>query len=179
MIISAGNEEIFDFATPIGVGLVESAMNLSRLALFEKPEFLLFIGSAGSYGKREIFEIVESRGATQIELSFWQNCSYTPIDNAIISEGLDIEHHCMVNSSNYITTCDRYSENFLKNGIEIENMEFFCVLSVAKEHSIPAGGIFVVTNHCNREAHREYMKNIPKAKDILQNYVKKRFKGVR
>ncbi|MDD4855510.1 MAG: purine-nucleoside phosphorylase, partial [Sulfuricurvum sp.] len=31
MIVCAGNNETFDFALPIGVGLVESAMNLTRL----------------------------------------------------------------------------------------------------------------------------------------------------
>ena len=53
MIISAGNKEIFDFATPIGVGLIESSINLTRLCLFNKPDFLIFIGSAGSYGNKK------------------------------------------------------------------------------------------------------------------------------
>ena len=31
----------FSFAHPIGVGLIESAINLTRMCLFDKPEFLL------------------------------------------------------------------------------------------------------------------------------------------
>lgn len=58
MILCAGNNESFSFATPIGVGLIESTINLSRLCLFDKPEFILFIGSAGSYGEQNIFDIV-------------------------------------------------------------------------------------------------------------------------
>ena len=58
MIISAGNEEVFNFATPIGVGLIDSAINLTRLCLFDKPDFLIFIGSAGSYGNKKIFDII-------------------------------------------------------------------------------------------------------------------------
>lgn len=178
MIVCAGKEEQFSFATPIGVGLVESAMNLTQAVLFDRPEFILFVGSAGSYGEYNPFEIVESRGATQIEQSFWQKCAYTPIDNAIVSEGLSLEHQTMVNSSNYITTCATYNSAFLQADIGLENMEFFSVLRVAQEHTIPAGGIFVVTNYCDKNAHQEYMANIQKAKKLLQEYVVEKFKGV-
>ena len=50
MIICAGRNETFPFAHPIGVGLIESAINLTRMCLFDKPDYLLFVGSAGSYG---------------------------------------------------------------------------------------------------------------------------------
>ena len=58
MIICAGNNETFSFATPMGVGLIEMSMNLTRLCLFDKPEFLLFVGTAGSYGAHQILDIV-------------------------------------------------------------------------------------------------------------------------
>ena len=41
MIICAGRNETFHFAHPIGVGLIESAINLTRMCLFNKPEYLL------------------------------------------------------------------------------------------------------------------------------------------
>ncbi len=179
MIVMAGKKELFSFATPIGVGLVEAAANLTQAILFDRPEFILFLGSAGSYGRYEIFDIVESRGATQIEPSFWQRCSYTPMDNAITSEGLDIEHQTMVNSSNYITTCATFSNEYLKRGIALENMEFFAILQVAKIHNIPAGGIFVITNRCDEKAHESYMANVAEAMKRLHAYVQTRFKGVR
>ena len=89
MIICAGNSETFDFATPMGVGLIESAINLTRLCLFDKPEFLLFIGSAGSYGEHKIFDIIESKTASNIELGFLNNDAYTPLDN-VISTNTDL-----------------------------------------------------------------------------------------
>ena len=179
MIVSAGNIESFNFAYPIGVGLIESTINLTRLALFDKPEFLLFIGSAGSYGEYKIFDIVESRGASQIELSFIDKNSYTPIDNVIISEGLNVSHETLVNSSNYITTNPNYSNFFVKNGIGLENMEFFSLLQVSKEYEIPAGGIFVVTNYCNRDAHKEFKQNHKRAMSLLKEYVNEKFRGKR
>ena len=176
MIICAGKNELFDFAYPIGVGLVESAMNLTRLALFDKPEFLLFIGSAGSYGAHTIFDIVQSRGASQIELSFFDNNSYTPIDNVITSEGLEVLHETIINSSNYITTNKKYWPHFLRHNIAAENMEFFSVMRIAQEFAIPAGGIFVITNYCDTDAHKTYMQNYKKGMEILEDFIRKRWK---
>ncbi len=53
MIICAGRNETFKFAESIGVGLIESAINLTKLCLINKPDSLLFIGSAGSYGEHK------------------------------------------------------------------------------------------------------------------------------
>ena len=81
MIICAGRNETFPFAHPIGVGLIESAINLTRMCLFDKPDYLLFVGSAGSYGNHRILDIVESKRASNIELGFLTQSAYTPLDN--------------------------------------------------------------------------------------------------
>ncbi len=175
MIICAGNNENFDFATPMGVGLIESSINLTRLCLFDKPEFLLFIGTAGSYGKHKIFDIVESKTATNIELGFLDNCAYTPLEN-MISTNTTNKQDVIVNSSNYISTCQEKTEKFLNFGIELENMEFFSVLRVAQEFNIPAGGVFCITNYTNKDAHHEFIKNHEKAKKLLSQHVDLRIK---
>lgn len=173
MIICAGNSETFDFATPMGVGLIEMSINLTRLCLFDKPEFLLFVGTAGSYGEKNIFDIVESKTAANIELAFLSNDAYTPLDN-IISTNIDNKQEIIVNSSNYITTNEALAKKFLQLGIGIENMEFFAVLQVAKEFDIPSGGVFCITNYTNKNAHEDFMKNHEKAKELLAYHVKKR-----
>lgn len=175
MIICAGNNETFDFATPMGVGLIETAMNLTRLCLFDKPEFLLFVGTAGSYGDAKLFEIIESKTASNIELSFLDNCAYTPLDN-VVSTNTQATKDIIVNSSNYISTCAEKTRKFLNYGIGIENMEFFSVLQIAKEFNIPAGGVFCVTNFTNENAHNDFVKNHEKAKQILEEHTKKRIK---
>ncbi len=175
MIICAGNNETFDFATPMGIGLVETAMNLTRLCLFDKPEFLLFVGSAGSYGKHQIFDIIESKTAANIELAFLQNKAYTPIDN-VVSTNTEGTKDIVVNSSNYISTDSELTKNYLKFGVEIENMEFFSVLRIAQEFNIPAGGVFCVTNFTDQNAHTDFLANHAKAKELLSEHVKKRIK---
>jgi len=175
MIICAGNNENFDFATPMGVGLIETAINLTRLCLFDKPEFLLFVGTAGSYGKHTIFEIVESKTASNIELGFLDKCAYTPLENVISTNTTD-KQDTIVNSSNYISTCQEKTKKFLDFGVGLENMEFFSVLKVAQEFNIPAGGVFCITNYTNEDAHTDFIKNHQRAKELLTQHVKKRIK---
>ena len=175
MIICAGNNETFDFATPMGVGLIETTLNLTRLCLFDKPEFLLFVGTAGSYGDAKIFDIVESKTAANIELAFLEKNAYTPLEN-VISTNTTNAQDIIINSSNYISTNAELTQKFLRLGVGLENMEFFAVLSVAKEFSIPAGGVFCVTNYTNTEAHTDFVKNHAKAKELLTQHVTKRIK---
>ena len=169
MILCAGNNETFKFATPIGVGLIDSAINLTKLCLMSVPENLIFIGTAGSYGRYNIFDIVETSTSSNIENSFLTNQSYTPIDN-IVSATTNKE--VIVNSSNYITTSKNLSKQYLSLGIDLENMEFYSVVKVAKEFNLPVKGIFVVTNYCNDEAHSQFISNHPKAKKLLLEYLK-------
>ena len=75
MIICAGDIEQFSFAEPIGIGLIDTSINLTRLCLMTPPEYLLFIGTAGSYGMHDIFDIVESKSAANIENGFFTHGS--------------------------------------------------------------------------------------------------------
>ena len=173
MIICAGDNETFNFAQPMGVGLIETAMNLTRLCLFDKPDFILFVGSAGSYGDHKIYDIVESKTASNIELAFLSNDAYTPLDN-IVSTNTTDKKDVIVNSSNYISTNKQLTQKFLKLGIGIENMEFFSVLKIAEEFNIPAGGVFCITNFTDENAHDDFLKNHNKAKELLDEYLKRR-----
>ncbi len=188
MIVCAGNNETFPFATAIGVGLIESAMNLTRMALFDKPDYLIFIGSAGSYGKYKPFDIVESSIGANIELSFLDNNSYTPIDNVIEAYKDDSENvprgtiptsTDIINSSNYITINMELAQKYRKYGLELENMEFFSVLKIAQEFKIPVLGIFVVTNYCDKEAHEMFIANHERAKALLSVYMLDKYKDLK
>lgn len=173
MILCAGNNETFDFATPIGVGLIDSAINLTRHCLVDKPEFLLFVGSAGSYGEHQINDIIESKTAANIELGFLDKSAYTPIDNVVSAQTEEIKD-VIVNCSNYITTSENAMAKFRELGLGIENMEFFSVMRVAQVFGIPAGGVFCVTNYCDANAHRDFIANHGFAKVLLREYLKEK-----
>lgn len=218
MIISAGRNEIFPFALPMGVGLVDMSINLTallqkramvdgcgryeqilttnrqldeRLNLIDSPILqsaksaqnpdkilnalpseIIFIGSAGLYKEGEIFEIYESSSVANIEISSLENKSYSPIESKIAS--IVPRGTCKVNSSNFITTDQNLAHKLFDRGYFLENMEFFAVLKVAQKFQIPAYGIFVATNFCDKNAHADFIKNHEQAKKELENYLKQK-----
>ena len=218
MIISAGRNEVFAFALPMGVGLVDMSINLTallqkrsmvdgcgryeqilttnrqldeRLNLIDSPVLksakssqnpdkilsalpseIIFIGSAGLYKDGEVFEIYESSVAANIEISSLENKSYSPIEGEIAS--VVPRGTCKVNSSNFITADQNLAHELFNRGYFLENMEFFAVLKVAQKFQIPAYGIFVATNFCDKNAHADFIKNHEQAKKELENYLKQK-----
>ncbi len=172
MIVCAGKSEQFDFAIPVGIGMMDVAINLTRLCLSQKPKFLLFVGTAGSYGEKKIFDIIESKTAANIENSFFNGGSYTPIDN-VVSTTDDVSRETLINSSNYITTDKEIGKHYIAQNIHLENMEYYAVLKVAQSFGISAGGIFIVTNYCDENAHDDFLKNQKEAMAKLTEHIKK------
>ena len=185
MFVCAGNGEEFEFARSIGVGLVESAITLSKLCVTEGVESLVFVGSAGSYDKEvDLLELFVSTQATQIESSLLVGESYTPLKQEVkslenvscetISKILDLNlPQAIVNSSNYICIDPAYALRMKERGILLENMEFFSVLSVARRFNLPALGVFCVSNHCGQRAHQEFLENrgevMGKLRGVIEN----------
>jgi len=172
MFICAGESETFDFAKPMGIGMIDMSINLTKLCISNLPSFIFFVGTAGSYGKHKIFDIVQSKSACNIENSFFNAKAYTPIDN-MVSTATNVSRETLVNSSNYITTDSNISKHYLAQNIMLENMEFFAVLKVAKAFNIPVAGAFIVTNYCNANAHRDFKDNHKEAMARLTAYIKK------
>ena len=170
MFICAGERETFDFAKPMGIGMIDMSINLTKLCLSTPPPFIFFVGTAGSYGEHNIFDIVESKTASNIENSFFNAKAYTPIDN-VVSTSDNVSRETIVNSSNYITTDESLSKHYLSNKIQLENMEFFAVLKVAKAFNIPVAGAFIVTNYCNAKAHKDFIDNHTEAMKRLTKYI--------
>lgn len=50
-------------------------------------------------------------------------------------------------------------------------MEFFSLVSVAKEFDINIAGIFVITNYTNEKAHEDFASNHEIAMKKLTNYL--------
>ncbi|MBX7491434.1 purine-nucleoside phosphorylase [Helicobacter turcicus] len=186
MIYCAGKIENFAFAKSIGVGLVESSINLTRSILHDKPDEIVFVGTCGSYSiKKPLLEIFESSSACNIELSFLQEQSYTPLNNFLTNVSCETmpkdsntsiqmltKAQKIINSSNYITTDAKLAEHFVKLGILYENMEFFSVLQVAQAFNLPAIGIFCSTNYIHKDAQKEFLANHKVAMQKLESYVK-------
>lgn len=212
LFVCAGESESFDFAVPVGIGLVDSAARLSeilaQLTLFDElkslkvsdeilhdllaveyskceilakflepnvkkqknflPNEIIFIGSAGLYKNGELFEIFESQNAANIEISLPDDKSYVPVPQEVFN---DVSRETFINSSNFITKDTLSAKKLFKLGAYAENMEFYSIMAVAKKFNIPAKGIFIATNFCNANAHKDFMHNHSLAKDMLCEYL--------
>ncbi len=184
MFYCAGDIETFSFAKPIGIGLIQSSIQLTYSIYKDKPNEIIFIGTCGCYDdSKSLLEVFESKSASNIELSFLQQQSYTPLDNCITLESVSHETlsqstpHKIINSSNYISTDNQLTKNLLKFGIAYENMEFFSILQVAKYFNLPALGIFCSTNHIHKESHQEFLANHKIAVKKIESYVKDKQNG--
>ena len=81
LFLCAGNGEVWGFAKSIGVGLVSSAMNLTKiLARNSSFEKVIFVGTCGLYKKGEIFDIIKSKAAVNIEIGELLGLSYSPLN---------------------------------------------------------------------------------------------------
>ncbi len=172
MIVCAGQNETIKGAVPVGIGLVQSAINLTKLCMKNRPKELIFVGSAGSYGRVGLFEKVVAFEAYNVEVSYLDNLSYTPLKE-LINDNVSCETNIKINSSNYITTSKQHSKKFLQLGLDLENMEFYSILSVAKSFGIDVKGEFVVTNYCDENAHKDFIAHHEKAKKIMEEIVAK------
>lgn len=93
MLVCAGRNETLCCAVPIGVGIVEASLGLTRLLLggAREVENIIFAGSAGAYSKEILIgDMFFSTEATQIESSFLSGESYTPIDNVVKMESVGL-----------------------------------------------------------------------------------------
>lgn len=167
MIICAGNMESFDFATSIGIGMIQSAINLTRILCKNRTEEIIFIGSCGLYKNGKILEIYETTKAKNLEISALLDLSYSPLEFLNVSRETNL-----TNSSNFITTDKNLSYKFSDLGFFMENMEIYSVLEVAKTFNIPAKGILCATNFCDINAHNDFLKNYRKSKENLEKYLK-------
>lgn len=175
MIVCAGRTEVLSYALPIGVGLIESAVTLSKLLTENSVKRLCFVGTAGSYGDIGIHETVASTSCSQIELSSIDKLSYTPIILKSAQKLSDVSRETLkafkfveANSSNYICSDFVSAQKFKSAGLQIESMEFFSVLWIAERLNIEAIGLFYITNFCDNNAHKEYLQNLPKALEALE-----------
>ncbi|QKF63917.1 purine-nucleoside phosphorylase [Campylobacter corcagiensis] len=170
MIVCAGECESFSFATPIGIGLVNAAINLTKLVLTNKPKELVFIGTAGLYKSGKILEIYESFEARNLEISKILGFSYSPLQGQNLTNVS--RETILTNSSNFITTNKELAHKFYDFGFFMENMELYSILEVGKKFEIPSYGILCATNFCDENAHADFIKNHNDAKKRLEEYVK-------
>ena len=169
----------------------------------KKPDKIIFIGTCGLYQKGDkkglnavnlsengkikenlgaknltsekplqLLEIYESAHCFNVEASKLTNAFYSPAECEI---NLNVSYETKkCNSSNYICTDENVAARFADLGLELENMESFAVLSVAKRFGISATCFLCATNFCDKNAHQSFLQNHAQAKKNLEYFLQEK-----
>ena len=175
----------------------------SELSVASKPDKIIFIGTCGLYQKDDekglnalnlsengktkenlgaknlasekplkLLEIYESAHCFNVEASKLTNAFYSPAECEI---NLNVSYETKkCNSSNYICTDENVAARFADLGLELENMESFAVLSVAKRFGISATCFLCATNFCDKNAHQSFLQNHAQAKKNLEYFLQEK-----
>lgn len=120
----------------------------------------------------QLLEIYESAHCFNVEASKLINAFYSPAECEI---NLNVSYETKkCNSSNYICTDENVAARFADLGLELENMESFAVLSVAKRFSISATCFLCATNFCDKNAHQSFLQNHAQAKKNLEHFLQEK-----
>ena len=120
----------------------------------------------------KLLEIYESAHCFNVEASKLTNAFYSPAECEI---NLNVSYETKkCNSSNYICTDENVAARFANLGLELENMESFAVLSVAKRFGISATCFLCATNFCDKNAHQSFLQNHAQAKKNLEHFLQKK-----
>lgn len=120
----------------------------------------------------QLLEIYESAHCFNVEASKFTNAFYSPAECEI---NLNVSYETKkCNSSNYICTDENVAARFADLGLELENMESFAVLSVAKRFGISATCFLCATNFCDKNAHQSFLQNHAQAKKNLEHFLQKK-----
>lgn len=184
-------------------GLISGQSIVSELNEASKPDKIIFIGTCGLYQKGDekdlnavnlsengkikenlgaknlasekplkLLEIYESAHCFNVEASKLTNDFYSPAECEI---NLNVSYETKkCNSSNYICTDENLAARFADLGLELENMESFAVLSVAKRFGISATCFLCATNFCDKNAHQSFLQNHAQAKKNLEHFLQEK-----
>lgn len=120
----------------------------------------------------KLLEIYESAHCFNVEASKLTNAFYSPAECEI---NLNVSYETKkCNSSNYICTDENLAARFADLGLELENMESFAVLSVAKRFGISATCFLCATNFCDKNAHQSFLQNHAQAKKNLEYFLQEK-----
>lgn len=120
----------------------------------------------------KLLEIYESAHCFNVEASKLTNAFYSPAECEI---NLNVSYETKkCNSSNYICTDENVAARFANLGLELENMESFAVLSVAKRFGISATCFLCATNFCDKNAHQSFLQNHAQAKKNLEHFLQEK-----
>ena len=149
----------------IGIGLVDSAINLTRiLEEYAYLKNIIFIGTAGAYkdSKLKIGDLVQAKETGLFSLSQYEGDSYLPnkmIKKISCNQFSGIEAVQVASVLEINRRGEKLAKVFWKTGYSAEHMELFSVARVAKKFNKNIYSVLGVSNIVNQSAHQDWLKN--------------------
>ena len=145
----------------LGIGFLEASLKLERYFLDEKPEKVIFLGTAGAYDKNiELNQIIEIAEVKLLNSSSLFDEAYIPQDYKTYKSAPKEKNICF--SSLEITKSEKLSEKILSlesHTNVFENMELYGIAKVCQENNIPWQAFLAITNHTHEKGHEEWKAN--------------------
>ena len=154
---------------PVGVGFLESAINLtSLLERFPQVDKLLFTGSAGVYPNISTIvpgdicsclETVLADGAAEQGFSLYAEPLPRTAIPATLQLGRDL-YPAKIATLLTLTQSDSLAETIQKKlNVELETMELYGIAQVCRNRSLPWNAVIGITNQVGSSGHLQWRKS--------------------
>lgn len=149
----------------LGIGFLDSALNLEKLICSNTITEIVFIGTAGSYNKAlSIGEIVSINSTAALNLGAVLGLAYV----AGKQESFELEVFKDFKPAKCFSSLEISREEIIaekliaQNSADkflVENMELYGVAAVAAKNKIPLKSLLGITNYINPNAHEDWKAN--------------------
>ncbi|MFN7142531.1 MAG: phosphorylase, partial [Myxococcota bacterium] len=164
-LVAAVPEELCDRdGVALGVGVVPAGIAAARMLATERPEAVVFVGTAGAYGPApEIGTVVVSRRIGLVSGTATLGHGYVPRAPAAVEADPALRAALALPEADVATlvaiTTDPALATRLGEQWQVEQMEAFGVAAACAAAGVPFAAVLGITNRVGPTAHAEWKAN--------------------
>lgn len=163
LLVAAAREELGDLdGEVVGVGPVVAAARAAAILVQRKPDFVVMVGTAGSYAGGPPVGIAVA--ASRVALSYGvaaMGLGYVPRPPAPVAcdEGLlrrlDVPRHAVLTTGAITTDVDLASR--IADDYTVEHLEAFGVAVACQQQGVPFVAVLGISNTVGPDAHTQWL----------------------
>jgi hypothetical protein len=159
----------------IGVGAINAAKNAAQLAKACKGKHVLFIGSAGIFGKFSGVQLFKGKSVEWLPTGAREGLGYSvPKDNLFITLPKPHLMYADIHSAHIIcsSTVSLICKNNPKSKIPaLENLELFSCAQEISESAKSFSVVLGITNKVGKSSHEQWLEHWKEASQMIANYI--------
>ena len=159
-VVSAVRDELGGLdGVPLGVGVVPAGIATAALLARERPDGVIFVGTAGAYGDIPIGTVVTARTVGLVSGTATLGLGYVPLAPPPLTTQLHADAPLVDVATLVAITTDVALAARIGVTWQIEHMEAYGVAAACAAAGVPFGAVFGVTNRVGPDAHAEWRAN--------------------